>query len=75
MREEKFEVAEALLRPDWNTGYGTFASILHLVIYKLQPSHLMSIIEYNDVNVIDPIKGETPLHQLISVWTKNSCAA
>jgi len=40
MREEQFEVADALLKSNITEGYGTFASLLHLITYKLKPDHL-----------------------------------
>ena len=75
MREEQFEVADVLLKPDLKDGQGTFASLLHLVAYKLKSDHMEAIIDVQDSNVIDPVKGDSPLHQLMLVWTKDSCAA
>lgn len=63
MREEKFETAfKLLIQSQSSEGAGTFGTLLHLAISKLQYTHINILLQRISVNCIEPLNGDTPLH-------------
>jgi ankyrin repeat protein len=81
LRDENHDLAARLLdqtrhRLYVETGSGKYASLLHLAVTKLDVKSVVKLI-MRDVNVDikDPISGDTPLHCLIGHYLKNLVAA
>ena len=78
MREENTQIAQYLLQiPSFvyfnaTHGCGTFGSLLHIAILKLQVDHVRVFMEHEvSPNIQDKITGDCPLHSLMIVYHKN----
>ena len=78
MREEHFNAAMYLLMMpsftyfDSSKGSGTFGSLLHLAVAKMQSDHVRIMLEHEvSPNHIDEISGDSPLHLLMTAYQKN----
>lgn len=76
LREDKFKAAHKLLNHpllDVNIGAGIFSSIMHLAVVKQEVLIVEQLISKgSDVNAVDANTGDTPLHLLMNVYSKNS---
>lgn len=76
LRDEHFKCAYKLIKHpllDVNIGAGLFCSMLHLAVAKLEVIIVEKLIEKGcNVNVKETNTGDTPLHLLINVFSKNS---
>lgn len=82
LREEHFAVAMYLLTTpsfayfDVYRGAGTFGSLLHLAVTKMQADQVRVILEHNvSPNLVDPISGDSPLHILMNLYHKKTESA
>ena len=72
LREDHFRLAMYILTQgrfmynDCQKGAGTFGSLLHLAVDKLQPEHV-DVLLSNRVspNLVDNMQKDTPLHTLV----------
>ena len=77
MREDHFEAASELLtNPTFvfqniRTGAGTFPSLVHLAISKLQVDHVKVFLDNIKPNELNSIIETSPLHTLMTVYAKN----
>ena len=82
MREEHFQVGLHLLEMPSFTffdpfkGSGTFGSLLHLAVAKLQVEHVKIMLQH-DISpcLVDELSGDTPLHVLVTVYHKRPAEA
>ena len=82
LREEHFQAAFVLLTApsfayfDVFKGAGTFGSLLHLAVTKLQSDQVRVILEHEvDPNTSDAQTGDRPLHVLMNLYRKQSDSA
>jgi len=82
IKEENQDIAAKLLdqtRHKLNantTGAGKHASLLHLAVSKLDVKSVVKLIMRDvDVNQIDTVSGDTPLHLLVSHFLRNLVGA
>ena len=69
MRQEAFDAAKYIMdHANPTEGSGTFGTLLHLAIAKLQPDHVRLLIASLGANCTEPLNGETPAHQLVKSW-------
>ena len=73
IREDSFSIAKAIINNggDPNIGGGAFGSSLHLAITKLNIELVKDLLKHSArPNEVD-IEGNTPLHLLFSIFSKN----
>ena len=82
MREEHFQVGLHLLEMPSFTFYdpfkgsGTFGSLLHLAVAKLQVEHVKIMLQHDITTcLVDELSGDTPLHVLMTVYHKRPAEA
>jgi hypothetical protein len=56
---------------DVTAGSGTFGSLLHLAVVKLQPEHVKIMLTQVNPDVRESIMDETPLHSLIHTFDRD----
>lgn len=78
MREENYFVAMYLLRTpsfayfDVFRGAGTFGSLLHLAVTKLQLEQVKILLEHEvSPDLRDQLSGDSPLHHLMNIYLKD----
>lgn len=77
MREELFPIAYKILDQnnlplDVSIGGGKHSTLLHIAIAKLDVKSVIKLLMRGiDVNAKDAETGDTPLHSLMVVFTKN----
>ena len=78
MREDLYKVAMQILLHkrftylDSIKGAGTFGSLLHLAVAKLQPEHVDVMLSHGvNPNIFDLIQKDTPCHLLVSCFNRN----
>ena len=79
LREEKFKIARKILMHEdveVKNGGGPFSSLMHLAVAKLEVICVEKLIEKGAlINAKDANSGDTPLHLLINVFSKNAINA
>lgn len=80
LREDQFRIAYMLLdqqthQLDVSSGGGETCSLMHLAVAKLDVKSVIKLLMRKaEVNVKDTATGDTPLHLLVVVFSKNSIA-
>ena len=53
-------------------GSGTFGSLLHMAVAKMQTDQVRIMLEHEvSPNLVDEISGDSPLHLLMAAYAKN----
>ena len=61
---------------DCHKGSGTFGSLLHLCVDKLQAEHVDVLLSnWISPNIIENLQKDTPLHNLVQVFNKQPAEA